>query len=147
MEIRDIIRVKGIAVRSKVISVKPEDTIADAIQILADHDIGLVTVKNGSGLAGVLSERDIVRSLQKHPDIALHQKVENVMTTGVKTCSATDHPFDVMQMMTEGKFRHMPVVDDGEVQGLVSATDIFKYITQNATPQEQAMMWSKISWV
>ena len=52
-----------------------------------------------------------------------------------------------MQMMTEGKFRDMPVVENGEVQGLVSFTDIFKYITQNATPQEQAMMWSKTSWV
>ena len=69
------------------------------------------------------------------------------MITGVKTCSVNAHHFDVMQMMTEGKFRDMPVVENGEVQGLVSFTDIFKYITQNATPQEQAMMWSKTYWV
>ncbi len=67
MEIRDIVQVKGIAVQGKIISVKQEDTIADAIQTLSEHNIGLVTVMRGTELAGVLSERDVVRALAKTP--------------------------------------------------------------------------------
>lgn len=148
MQIRDIVKIKNVAVRGgKILSVSPETSLDDAAKLLGEHNVGLMVVLDNEKLVGVLSERDIVRAIGKGGAAALDRKTGDVMTKGVKACQPTDHPFDIMQAMTKGRFRHMPVVDGDKLQGLISATDILRYVTEKASPQEQAMMWTKISWV
>jgi CBS domain-containing protein len=152
MLIKDILRTKSGkgAGAHGMITLKPDRTVEEAARILSEKKIGLLVVVDGKGpLAGVLSERDVVRAVGKHGAAALATKVSALMTTAdmVRTCKLSDHPHDVMGAMTRGGFRHMPVVENNKLEGLVSSTDIFRYLTEQANPQEQALLWSKISWV
>ncbi len=146
MLINDMLRLKH--GKSKIAFLPPEATIVEAAKLLAELKIGLLVIKSGGeSFEGVLSERDIVRVVAKHGDAALAMPVSAVMTKNVKSCKPGDHTHDVMSMMTIGGFRHMPVVRDGKLVGLISSTDIFRYLSEHASSDEQAMLWSKISWV
>lgn len=146
MLINEILRLKH--GKSEIATLPPEATIVEAAKILSDLNIGLLVVKSGGeSFDGVLSERDIVRVLAKHGEAALAMPLSAVMTKDVRACKPGDHTHDVMAMMTSGGFRHMPVVRDGKLVGLVSSTDIFRYLSEHANSDEQAMLWSKISWV
>ena len=152
MLIKDILRTKSgrSAGFHGMITLEPDATVQDAAKILVEKKIGLLVVLDGKGpLAGVLSERDVVRAVGKHGAAALTMKVSSLMTPAsvVKTCKPGDHPHDVMGAMTRGGFRHVPVVENDKLEGLISSTDIFRYLTEQANPDEQAMLWSKISWV
>lgn len=111
-----------------VVTIEPDATVADAAARLAEHNIGaLVVSEDGHTVGGILSERDIVRRLVDAGDRCLQMAVSEVMTADVATCSGGEDTDEVMSIMTNSRFRHMPVVDDDErLVGIVSIGDIVK---------------------
>ena len=110
-----------------VISVKPTDTVTEAARLLSTHRIGTVVVSaDGETLDGILSERDIVRELGKRGTGCLTDPVSALMTAKLVTCKPTNTALEVLEMMTEGRFRHLPVMDDGMLIGLISIGDAVK---------------------
>lgn len=111
-----------------VFSLRPNDTISHAVQILKEKRIGalMVTDQNGA-LLGILSERDIVRRMADTPGQTLPQEVAALMTADVVTCAPEDYVMDVLKRMTEGRFRHMPVVRDGNLCGMITIGDVVNH--------------------
>ncbi len=110
-----------------VISVKPTDHVRDAVKILSAKRIGTVVVSSdGVALDGILSERDIVREMGKRGTTCLDEPVSGMMTAKLVTCKPSDSALDVLEMMTEGRFRHVPVMEDGKMIGLISIGDAVK---------------------
>jgi CBS domain-containing protein len=110
-----------------VISVKPTDSVTDAAKLLSEHRIGTVVVSaDGSSLDGILSERDIVRELGKRGDACLNDPVSALMTAKLITCTPSHSALDVLEMMTTGRFRHLPVMDGDQLVGLISIGDAVK---------------------
>lgn len=111
-----------------VFSIRPQDTLGETVKVLKERRIGALLVTDANGaLIGILSERDIVRKLAETPGQTLPQKVEDVMTTKVQTCNADDALVDVLRRMTEGRFRHMPVVDQTGLIGMVTIGDVVNF--------------------
>lgn len=111
-----------------VIAIRPQDTISDAVQVLREKRIGALVVTDAAGqLQGILSERDIVRKLAETPGQTLPQKVEDNMTKKVVTCSPSDLLVTVLQRMIEGRFRHMPVIADGRLAGMITIGDVVHF--------------------
>ena len=111
-----------------VFSVHPDDTVKHATQVLKQHRIGALLVKEINGdLIGIISERDIVRQLADTPGGTLAHQVKDVMTANPQLCYPSEKLMDIMQRMTEGRFRHLPVVDDGAITGLVTIGDVVKF--------------------
>ena len=90
---------------------------------------------------------DLVRAVGLQGTGALEMAVELVMTSDVQVCGPSDDIQDVMEIMTKGRFRHMPVIEVGRLSGIVSSTDIIMYLTEHATSEERALFWAKIVWV
>ncbi len=112
---------------SRIITVAPGATIADAADLLKRENIGAVMVCGSDGaLSGILSERDIVRAMPEHGPDLFALSVSQLMTENVVTCSPEDRVHDLMKKMTEGRFRHLPVMGDGEVIGIISIGDVVK---------------------
>lgn len=110
-----------------VVSVTPETSVADAAKLLSDKGIGTVLVSSdGETADGILSERDIVRELGKSGSGCLKEPVSTYMTSKLVTCSSQSNVEEVLKQMTAGRFRHMPVVEDGKMVGLVSLGDVVK---------------------
>ena len=110
-----------------VITIEPTADLAAAAKLLAERHIGAVVILGADHrIIGILSERDIVRALADHGPTALHEPVGQVMTRDVQTCSETDTIESLMGRMTTGKFRHMPVVEQGKLVGIVSIGDVVK---------------------
>ena len=111
----------------RISTVQPGDTVATATEVLKRENIGAVMVGGPDGaLLGILSERDIVRAMPEHgPDI-FKLTVEQLMTRDVVTCSSEDRVNDLMKKMTAGRFRHLPVVDDDSLTGIISIGDVVK---------------------
>lgn len=110
-----------------VATISPKASLADAVHMLADRRIGAVVVSSGDrSIAGILSERDIVRAVARLGAGALDSSVADTMTAKVVTCAETDSIGDLMERMTEGKFRHLPVVDAGKLVGIISIGDVVK---------------------
>ena len=122
MTVQRILNDKG----SAVTTCRPTDTIADVARVLTDKKIGSVVVMEGDAVAGILSERDIVRVIAKQGEKALARPASEIMTKDVITCSLHDSNDDVMQIMTGGRFRHVPVVEDGKLAGIISIGDVVK---------------------
>lgn len=117
----DILANKGNA----VFSIRPQDTIGHAVEVLRDKGIGAVVVTDANGaLIGILSERDIVRKLADTPGRTLPHKVEDVMTKDVETIAPNDTLVSALQTMTKGRFRHMPVTDDTGLVGMITIGDV-----------------------
>jgi CBS domain-containing protein len=108
-------------------SVEPEVTLSAAIKILAERKIGAVLVMSKGRIEGILSERDIVRALADRGAAVLGEPVSAVMTRKVVSCRQSDTVAAIMETMTLGKFRHLPVIEDGRVVGLISIGDIVKW--------------------
>jgi len=109
-----------------VITVKPDATVRELIALLAQYNIGaLVVSEDGTTLAGIVSERDVVRRLNEDEQV-LDAKVSAIMTSDVKTARSDQPLVELMQEMTERRFRHMPVVDGDTLTGIVSIGDIVK---------------------
>jgi CBS domain-containing protein len=112
---------------SRIVTVKPGDTIAEAAKLLKKENIGAVLVSGPDGeLVGILSERDIVRAMPEHGPDLFAMTVEQLMTRKVVTCNSENRVHELMKQMTTGHFRHMPVVDDGNLVGIISIGDVVK---------------------
>jgi CBS domain-containing protein len=111
-----------------IVSIEPTATLAQAAKLLAERRIGAVLVLGIEGrVAGILSERDIVRALAERGASVLDERVDQVMTRKVFICSQTDTVAHIMEQMTAQKFRHVPVVDEGRLTGIISIGDVVKY--------------------
>lgn len=110
-----------------VVTVPPGATVREAVEVLAARRIGAVVVSSdGARIAGILSERDIVRELGRHGPAILDRPVESMMTATIVTCTRGDTALQVIERMTTGRFRHMPVVEEGRMTGMVSIGDVVK---------------------
>ena len=136
MNVKTILAAKG----GDVISIEPTATLAAATQLLSKHRIGAVVICGAGGrLAGILSERDIMRAISEYGAEALNMQVGQVMTRNVLTCSEDDSISDIMERMTAGKFRHLPVVTTGRLVGLVSIGDVVKQRVEEIERESEAM--------
>lgn len=141
MKVEHILQAKG----SDVFTVRDTATIAEAVGLLAEKNIGAVVVKNGSGgVAGILSERDIVRRLKSQGADVLSARVSSCMTATVITCDPGDSIDDLMAKMSKRRIRHLPVVENGALVGLVSIGDVVKRKIEEAE-QEAATLREYIS--
>jgi CBS domain-containing protein len=122
MTVARIINEKG----RDVVATRPEASLADVAAILSEKRIGAVLVMDRDSLLGILSERDIVRAIARHGAAALGKLASDCMTSRVVTCRPEDTINDVMGKMTSGRFRHLPVLENGKLAGLVSIGDIVK---------------------
>ena len=110
-----------------VITLKPGTTVAEAAKLLSDKRIGAVIISaDGTKPAGILSERDIVRELGRRGSDCLADKVDALMTRDLLGCTTDESADSVLTKMTEGRFRHMPVLQDGAMVGLISIGDVVK---------------------
>ena len=110
-----------------VVTVKSGSLVAEAAKILSDRKIGTVVIsQTGKDAKGILSERDIVRAIANSGASCLMDKVDTYMTSKLVTCSRDESADNVLKMMTEGRFRHMPVVEAGDMVGLITIGDVVK---------------------
>ncbi|KQI68624.1 histidine kinase [Loktanella sp. 3ANDIMAR09] len=120
--------------------VKPSSSVADAAKVMSDNRIGTVVVSNdGAALAGILSERDIVREIGKRGPECLADTVETMMTSKITTCTTRDNAHSVLSMMTEGRFRHLPVMDGDAMIGLISIGDVVKARLSELSMEKDAL--------
>jgi CBS domain-containing protein len=111
----------------RIICIEPSADIAAAAKLLSAHHIGALVVRDADGgVVGILSERDIVRTMADVGSAGLQAPVAQIMTRNVSTCDVNDSISSLMERMTEGKFRHMPVFDKDRLVGLVSIGDVLK---------------------
>jgi CBS domain-containing protein len=124
MTVKSILSKKG----GDVISIEPTATLETAVRKLAEHRIGaLLVLGPDRRVIGILSERDIVRVLAEQGADVLKQPLAQVMTRKVVTCSQTETVGTIMERMTTGKFRHVPVVEQDQVVGIISVGDVVKH--------------------
>src|SRR5262245_55066720 len=117
MSLKSILAAKG----DEVISIVPTADLAAAAELLTKRGIGVLVVRDADGgLVGILSERDIVRAMSENGIAAMQSPISQVMTKDVSTCDVNDSISSVMERMRKGKFRHMPVLDNGRIAGMVS---------------------------
>lgn len=129
MSVRLILEEKGY----DVFTLKPDDSVKTAVDALAERKIGALVVTDGNKkIAGILSERDIVRALAKEGADILEQPLKNIMTAKVRTCHESHTINDVMELMTAGRFRHLPVEKEGLLLGIISIGDVVKRRIEDA---------------
>lgn len=122
MRINDVLRAKA---GQQVVTISPEASVGDLVDLLREHNIGAVVVStDGTSVDGIASERDVVRNLGATD--ALDRPVATIMTASVHTCSGDDEINDLMQQMTEHRIRHVPVVADTALTGIISIGDVVK---------------------
>jgi CBS domain-containing protein len=122
MRIADVLRRKG----TTVATVGPDVTVTELLGELAAHNVGALPVVDGGNLVGIVSERDVVRRLHTVGSALLGSPVADIMTADVTTCSPSDSVADLAAVMTERRIRHIPVVSEGELTGIVSIGDLVK---------------------
>ncbi|MDA4846866.1 CBS domain-containing protein [Hoeflea poritis] len=123
MTVKSILDQKG----RDVFTVRPDITVSEAGIQLSKHKIGaIVVVDSTNKICGILSERDIVRAIAENGPAVLDNPVSSVMTSQVKVCSENHSINELMEMMTEGRFRHLPVEIDGKIGGIVSIGDVVR---------------------
>jgi CBS domain-containing protein len=135
MTVRAILDSKGHHIQN----VEPNAKLSAAIKLLGERKIGAVLVMSGGGIEGILSERDIVRVLGERGAGVLEEPVSAVMTRKVVSCKPADTVAAIMEMMTLGKFRHLPVVEEGTVVGLISIGDIVKWRVREYEMEQEAL--------
>jgi CBS domain-containing protein len=124
MRISDVLQAKGQGL--SVVTVGPDTTVRELVTLLAEHNIGAVVVStDDKPVAGIVSERDVVRGLDSGVTV-LDQDVASIMTPQVQTAKPDDSVHDLMKLMTEHRIRHVPVVVDGQLHGIVSIGDVVK---------------------
>ena len=124
MRIEDIIRGKG----AGVVTIPPSASVEELVALLGEHRIGAVIVSSdGLHIAGIVSERDVVRGLGKQGASILAERVSDIMTDNVHTCGLADTLEETAHTMTYQRIRHLPVVAEGELRGVVSIGDVVKH--------------------
>jgi CBS domain-containing protein len=140
MNVKAILAAKSRNLGGDIIGIEPTADLTAAAHLLGAHRIGAVVIRGAGGrLAGILSERDIVRAISEQGAEALKLPVGQVMTRNVATCGEDDSIASIMERMTEGKFRHMPVLAKGELIGLVSIGDVVKQRVGEIEQESEAM--------
>jgi CBS domain-containing protein len=123
-----------------LVSISPDRTVADAVALLAERRIGAVPVLDDNGMvAGVFSERDVIRCLREHGAAALDHPVSAVMTAPAVTVARDDSVLGALSLMTRRRIRHLPVVEAGAVVGIVSIGDLVKYRIDRIEAEARAM--------
>ena len=123
MNAENILKAKG----AKVFTAGVGDKIVDAVALLAEHKIGALIITDAQEkVAGILSERDIVRRLHQSSTTLLHQQISTCMTANPICCGLSASVDEMMQIMTENRIRHLPVVEDGHLVGMISIGDVVK---------------------
>lgn len=136
MNVQSILRSKG----TEVITVSQNITVTEFSAFLCDNRIGAVVVCADDGaIAGIMSERDVVRGLYRRGAEVLELPVSELMTKDVHTCKPSDTVIDVMAIMTDRRIRHVPVIDGGKLAGIVSIGDVVKHRIQEAEQDAEAM--------
>ena len=124
----------------RLIGLEENRSLAEAAQLLSRERIGALIVRNKAGdMIGILSERDIVRVLAERGAAVLDEPVSAVMTRKVISCKPSDTVGAIMEMMTSGKFRHLPVIDDSRVVGLISIGDVVKWRVMEYESEQEAL--------
>ncbi|MBJ8342069.1 MULTISPECIES: CBS domain-containing protein [Antrihabitans] len=122
MRISDVLRSKGAAVAT----VEPGTSVSDLLRRMADRNVGAMVVVGPDGMVGIVSERDVVRKLNQHGPNLLGMPVSAIMTTTVASCGPEDSVDHLSALMTERRIRHVPVLVDGALVGIVSIGDVVK---------------------
>ena len=136
MNVQSILSVKG----RDVVTIEPNATLEAALAVLAKHGIGAIVVLGPERrVIGILSERDIVRALAARGAAALAEPVAGVMTRKVSTCTEADTVSAIMEQMTTGKFRHVPVVEQDRLIGIVSIGDVVKHRLHEMESESEAL--------
>lgn len=136
MNVATILQVKG----SGVFTVKPTMAIAEVVRILTEKRIGAVVVSSdGLRPQGILSERDIVRSLASHGNATLEKTAKDLMTARVTTCTPKDQLADLMGVMTAKRIRHLPVMEDDTLVGIISIGDVVKWRVEEIESEADAL--------
>jgi|SRR4051794_22464652 len=135
MTVRAILDSKG----HQIESIEPEARLSAAIRILSERRIGALLVMQNGRIEGILSERDVVRVLGGRGAAVLDEPVSTTMTRKVVSCRPSDTVAAIMEMMTMGKFRHLPVVEDGIVVGLISIGDVVKWRVGEYENEQEAL--------
>lgn len=133
MRIADVLSNKGAAVAT----IAPETTVSQLLASLAALNIGAMVVVGDDGLAGIVSERDVVRELHKRGGGLLGQPVSEIMTTVLATCTPQDTVDHLVVLMTQNRVRHVPVLDDGRLAGIVSIGDVVKTRMEELETEQQ----------
>ena len=124
MKVQDLLSAKG----PEVATIEPDATIPAAVERLKQKRIGAMVVsQSGTDLAGIISERDVVRGLASHGEKLMTMRVSDFMTKDVKTCAPGDKVTEVMAIMTNSRIRHLPVTVDGKLTGIISIGDVVKH--------------------
>lgn len=136
MKVSRILQFKG----NDVSTIKPETPVTEVVSSLREYRIGAMVVVDPDGsICGIISERDIVRALADHgPDLA-KLTTADLMTSGVSVCEKNTDIDDIMRQMTEGNFRHVPVVDNGQLVGIVSIGDVVKARIRELEQEKSAL--------
>ncbi len=136
MNVETILAGKG----RDVLTIGPDATIADAVQVLRARRVGAAVVStDGETVSGILSERDIIHGLAEHGGALLDSRVDRLMTRDVETCEGRDTDQEVLALMTERRFRHLPVVEDGVLAGIVSIGGVVKSRLDGSAGEAEAM--------
>jgi CBS domain-containing protein len=136
MRISDVLRRKG----DVVVTISPHETVRTLLAVLAEHRVGaLVVSHDGRRVAGIVSERDVVRRLHSDGERMLEETVAEIMTRDVHTCVPGDSVNDLMRTMTEQRVRHIPVVVDGDLRGIVSIGDVVKHRIDELTDENDQL--------
>ena len=135
MRIADVLRTKGAAVAT----ITPETSVSGLLNELAMNNIGAMVVVSGDGVVGIVSERDVVRKLHEHGVELLRLPVSQIMTTMVATCSPTDTVDHLTALMTTKRVRHIPVVDNDRLVGIVSIGDVVKQRMEELESEQRAL--------
>ena len=136
MTVKAILSRKG----SDVATIAPTANLSEAVKLLAERRIGALVVTGADHrVAGILSERDIVRALAARGPDALQETVAAVMTRKVSTCTEAETVAVIMERMTEGKFRHLPVVEQGRLAGIISIGDVVKFRLEEIEGESNAL--------
>jgi CBS domain-containing protein len=135
MRIADVLRGKGGA----VVTINPDATVTELLDGLASHNIGAMVVVGPDGVKGIVSERDVVRQLHANGASVLSRPVSQIMTSVVSTCSKSDTVDSLTLLMTENRVRHVPVVEDGELIGIVSIGDVVKTRMQELESEHEQL--------
>ena len=135
MRIADVLRTKGAAVAT----ITPETSVSGLLNELAMNNIGAMVVVSTDGVVGIVSERDVVRKLHEHGVELLRLPVSAIMTTMVATCSPTDTVDHLTALMTTKRVRHIPVVENERLVGIVSIGDIVKQRMEELENEQRAL--------
>ncbi|MEC3956505.1 CBS domain-containing protein [Nocardia sp. CDC153] len=137
MRISEILRRKG----SGVVTIAPDATVRELLRVLAAHNVGAVVVSpDGAAISGIVSERDVVRRLHSHGADLLDAPVSSIMTAAVHTCAPDDRVATLNATMTQHRIRHLPVVQDGRMIGIVSIGDVVKSQISELETEREALV-------